>query len=269
MAASVRAAKRAASQAALATPEDAPATDRQFVTALARGLDILGCFSVARPSIGVSELAGLLDLPQPTVWRLCHTLASLGYVALTPDGRLRPALAVLRLGYSILSELPATELARPHLQALADRYGGAAGAAVLDGADMRFVERCESDSQLVLNLRVGSRVPVATTAMGWAYLAGLPEPERAAAAGDPATWRLTEDAFRRALAGYEKHGFIINSGVLHPGYNTAAVPVMGGDGRPSCALNCGRAATVLPLAQLEAEVGPRLRSLAATIAAAA
>jgi DNA-binding IclR family transcriptional regulator len=248
---------------------DAASVDRQFVTALARGLDILGCFSASRPSITVTELAGLLSLPQPTVWRLCHTLASLGYIAMTEDGRLRPALAVLRLGYAILSEMPATELARPHLQALADRYRGAAGVAVRDGNDMRFVERCESDSQLVLNLRVGSRLPVATSAMGWAYLAALPDAERAAAAGGPAIWRAAEAAFRRALPGYEEHGFIINPGVLHPGYHTAAVAVTGGDGRPAFTLNCGGAASVLPVALLHAEVGPKLRSLAATLAAAA
>lgn len=250
-----------------ASPAGPSPADRQFVTALARGLDILGCFSVARPSVGVSELAGLLGLPQPTVWRLCHTMASLGYVAVAEDGRLRPALAVLRLGYSTLSELPVAELARPYLQELADQYAGAAGLAVRDGSDMRFVERCESDSQLVLNLRVGSRVPIATSAMGWAYLAGLPAAERAEAAGGPAAWRTAGPSFRRALAGFEKRGFIINTGVLHPGYNTAAVPVMGGDGRPWFTLNCGGAASALSVAQLDNEVGPRLCVLAGLIAA--
>lgn len=245
------------------------AADRHLVTALGRGLDILGCFDTAQPSLSVSEIAARLGLPQPTAWRLCHTLLSLGYLATGEGGRLRPALAVLRLGYATLSELTAGGLARPYLQELADDYGGAAGMAVRDGHDMRFVERCESNSQLVLNLRVGSRVPIATSAMGWAYLAGLPADRRAEAAGPPAAWRAAEAPFRKALAGFAADGFIVSPGVLHPGYNTAAMPVMADEGRPRLTLNCGAAASVLSVARLRTEVGPRLRALADLLAAVA
>ena len=244
-----------------------PVTDRQFVTALARGLDILNCFDAQRPSLSVSEIAAHLGLPQPTVWRLCHTMLASGHLAANESGRLRPALAVLRLGYVTLSELPPTELVRPYLQELADRFNGAAGMAVRDGTDMRFVQRCESDSQLVLNLRVGSRVPIAHSALGWAYLAGLPAAARAEAAGSPSVWRAAKPAFRKALANYPNDGFIINTGSLHPGYNTVAIPVMGAAGPPLFTLNCGGAASVLSMAQLQSEAGPRLHRLAALIAA--
>lgn len=241
--------------------------DRQFVTALARGLRILGCFHRAQPSLSVSEIAASLDLPQPTAWRLCQTMVSLGYLTMENGGRLRPVLAVLRLGYATLSELPLAELARPYLQELADEFGGAAGMAVRDGHDMRFVQRCESASQLVLNLRIGSRVPVATSAMGWAYLAGLPETAWDEAAGASVAWAAAKPAFRAALAEFQAEGFIINPGILHPGYTTAAVPVLGTDGRPSATLNCGAAASVLSAERLRNQVGPRLRELAALIAA--
>lgn len=252
----------------MATDENGSAADRQFVAALGRGLDILDCFDTARPSLSVSEIAVVLGLPQPTVWRLCHTMLSLGHLSTGEDGRLRPALAVLRLGYATLSELPIAELVRPYLQELADRFNGAAGMAVQDGTDMRFVQRCESDSQLVLNLRVGSRVPIATSAMGWAYLAGLPAAQQAEAAGGSDVWKSAKPAALKAIAAFAADGFIINPGVLHPGYNTAAVPVMGGDGVPQYTLNCGGAISILSLQQLRTEVGPRLRALAGLLAAA-
>lgn len=243
--------------------------DRQFVTALARGLDVLSCFGAERPALSGTEIAGLLGLPQPTVWRLCRTMTKLGYLAVGPDERLRPALPVLRLGYTILSELTPVELARPHLQELADAAGGAAGLAVRDGPDMRFVERCESHSQLLMNLKVGSRVPVATSALGWAYLAGVPRDEREALLGavrpDHRVWRVVEKPLRRAMEAYAVDGFIINDGIFHPGYNTAAAPVLGPDGRPVSALNCGGAASVLSTEKLRREIGPRLRDLAALL----
>ncbi len=241
--------------------------DRQFVTALARGLRILGCFHPARSSLTVTEIAAELGLPQPTAWRLCQTMLSLGYLTANDAGRLRPALAVLRLGYATLSELPLAELARPYLQELADAFGGAAGMAVCDGHDMRFVQRCESTSQLVLNLRIGSRVPVATSAMGWAYLAGLPEADWDAATGTPVAWAAVKPAFRAAFADFITDGFIINPGVLHPGYTTVAVPVIGADGAPAFTLNCGAASSVLSVERLRSEAGPRLRALAAMITA--
>lgn len=243
-----------------------PGRDRQFVMALARGLEILGCFSAERPELGGTEIAGMLGLPQPTVWRLCRTMTKLGYLTADDDDRLRPALPVLRLGYTLLSDLSPAELARPHLQDLAHEVAGAAGLAVRDGADMRFVERCESVSQLLMSLRIGSRVPLATSALGWAYLAGLRPAERDAALAetrpDQRIWRAAEGPFRRAMADYERDGFIVNEGVFHPGYITAAVPVLGPDGRPAFALNCGGAAAAVSGAVLQDVIGPRLRHLA-------
>jgi DNA-binding IclR family transcriptional regulator len=107
--------------------------DRQFVTALARGLEILACFHAGRPQMGGTEIASLLNLPQPTVWRLCRTITKLGYLATDKDDRLRPALPSLRLGFTALSDMTAAELVGPHLQELADEVGGAAGLAVRDG----------------------------------------------------------------------------------------------------------------------------------------
>ncbi len=240
--------------------------DRQFVAALARGLDILGCFSAARPSLSVTEIAHLLGIPQPTVWRLCHTMTKLGYLTTDSDDRLRPALAVLRLGYMVLSEMKTAELAKPYLQELADRYAAASGIAVCEDNGMRLILRCEGSSELVLNLQTGSRVSLATSSLGWGYLADLSPQEREVALGDDEaarkSWAAVEGSFLQACEGYRTQGFIINAGVFHPGYNTAAVPVRGIDGRTAFVINCGGESSLLPIAVLEGEVGPRLRELA-------
>ena len=77
-----------------------------------------------------------------------------------------------------------------------------------------------------------------------AEFAALPDDERAAAAGpDAGAWRAARPAFMRAMQGFARYGFIVNPGVLHPGYRTAAAPVRDADGRPILALNCGAAAS--------------------------
>lgn len=241
--------------------------DRQFVTALARGLRLLECFTAEQPELSGSELAKRAKLPQPTVWRLCHTMLKLGVLVTVPGDKLRPGLPALRLGHSAIAGLGIAELARPHLQELANSFEGAGALAVRDGLDMVVLQRCESDNRLLMNLRIGSRVPLSTSALGWAWLVGVSEEERAAAiaeieAKDAERWAAAKREFARALAEYGSHGWIINTGVLHKGYNTCAVPVVAPDGSVPYAVNCGSAAVTLSPAKLRAEVGPRLVELA-------
>src|SRR4030095_6610333 len=51
--------------------------DRQFVTALARGLYLLRAFRSAEDRLSNQELAQLCSLPKSTVSRLTHTLTKL------------------------------------------------------------------------------------------------------------------------------------------------------------------------------------------------
>src|SRR5262249_24800494 len=101
-------------------------SDRQFVTALGRGLDILQCFTPATPELGTSQLARMTGLPQPTVWRLCHTMTELGFLVQTPDqDRLRLGLPVLTLGYAVLASQRIGETPKPHIGGIAQRHQGA------------------------------------------------------------------------------------------------------------------------------------------------
>jgi DNA-binding IclR family transcriptional regulator len=63
------------------------ATDRSFVVALSRGLDVLRAFHPSDGLLGNQEIAARTNLPKPTVSRLTYTLTKLGY--LTPVPRFR------------------------------------------------------------------------------------------------------------------------------------------------------------------------------------
>lgn len=247
-----------------------PAPDRQFVTALARGLQVLACFSSERPELSGSEIAQLTELPQPTVWRLCHTMIQLGVLVRLPGDRMRPGLAALRLGSSALAGLDTVDLARPAMQAIADEYHAACGLAVRQGMQMVMIERCHGDNPLLTNLRRGSTVPIATSGLGWAFLAGLdPGARRSLIAeinvADPARWALARMPFKLALSEFDQHEYIVNSGIFHPDYHTAAVTVQDRQGDVRFALNCGAPLSTLSAEQLRDEVAPRLLTLAAQL----
>ncbi|MBN9428775.1 MAG: IclR family transcriptional regulator [Burkholderiales bacterium] len=248
----------------------APASkDRQFVTALARGLQILSCFSSETPELSGSELAKLTGLPQPTVWRLCHTMLQLGMLITTSGDKMRPGLPVLRLGHSALARLDVVELARPHMQEMANAYRAACGLATRQGLQMVMIERCHGDNPLLTNLRRGSAVPISFSGLGWCYLAGIPAQERHSVIAElehddtqAQRWKAVRKAFQTALAEYEERGFIVNSGVFHPDYHTVAVPVYDRHGKFHCGLNCGGPLSTLPPQKLRKEVAPRLLALA-------
>ena len=245
--------------------------DRHFVTALARGLEILSCFSSSRPEIGGTQLAAMTGLPQPTVWRLCHTMVQMGYLVPVSGDRLRPGIPVLKLGRSALASMSMAEAARGPMQAIANRFGSASGLGARDRDRMVFVQRCVSEATLVMNLRVGARLPLLSSAIGWGLLAGFERGERDAlvaqhSAADP-RWPALLPSFEAAMADFADAGFLLNIGVSHPGYNAAAVPVRDILGRPVFGLTCAGSATTHTVEFLRHEAGPALLAVARTLEA--
>src|SRR5216684_5987902 len=61
------------------------AGDAAFATTLAKGLVVLEAFEAGAPMLGNMELAARTGIPRPTVARLTHTLAELGYLRYDQD----------------------------------------------------------------------------------------------------------------------------------------------------------------------------------------
>ena len=244
--------------------------ERHFVTALARGLAVLRCFTAGRRELGTSEIARLLDLPQPTVWRLCKTLQDEGYLLPGQGGdRLQLSPAVLDLGYSALASTPVADVARPAMQELANRFGAACSMSVRNGLQLILIQRCQGHSELILNLHIGSQLSLASSASGAAYIGNLPEAERNALldeirSSDPANWPAREAAIASALRQYLEYGFVMDCGGYHPRISTAAVAFTGGDGQ-HYSLSCGAPAEQLTLDTLRNEIGPALVRLATAL----
>lgn len=251
---------------------DEAAKDRQFVTALARGVEVLRCFTPARPELGTTEIAALTGLAQSTVWRLCHTLQGLGVLVPGRDpARLRPGYGLLSLGFAALAKGGVAEAAQPAMQRIADRFGVQVSLAARERETMLIVARAEAPTILRLAFTVGATLPIATTALGWAYLAGVAEPERQEilarlrrAAGT--AWEAQRRDIAAALARHARHGFVLNLRRSHPDVNSIGVPVVGPGGSRVMALNCGGAVSVVTREMLEAQVAPALQALAAELA---
>lgn len=252
--------------------------DRQFVAALWRGLEVLRAFRPGDDGLSNLELTRRTGLGASTVSRLSYTLSRLGYLRYDRDtGRYRLGVAVLGLGYACLSGFRIREAAQPRMQELADSVGGGVLVALSarDNLRMTYLACARSEGVMSLQLDVGSRLSIATSAAGRAWLAATPEAERERviaeleAQADPETWPATLTGIRDAIRSVEERGFCISAGSWRAQVNTAGAPVRAAaeDGG-LYALTCGGAAWNLPRRKLEAEVGPRLLDIAAQLSSA-
>ncbi|HVW89424.1 MAG TPA: IclR family transcriptional regulator C-terminal domain-containing protein [Gaiellaceae bacterium] len=243
---------------------------------LERGLAILSAFRSGTPVLGVSELSREVGLSRSTAHRYIATLATLGYLDQDPVSRkYRLGPRVLDLGFSAINSMDLREVAAPHLQALSDETGHTVNMAVLDGADIVYIERCRTSQRgqrdIDLNLHVGSRLPAYCTSMGKVLLAGLPEDEQRAVLDSvdfdqrgPNTLTEREELLAE-LAHVARIGLALNNEELAYGLRSIAAPVTSGSGDVVAAINLAVHRTMLSLDALVAHLGPPLKRTAAAI----
>lgn len=238
------------------------------VTALARGLELLRCFTPHALELSNGDMANLTGLPKSTVSRLTRTLVELGY--LRQDGRsYRLGPAPLALGYAAQASVRALAVARPHMQALADATQTLVSLAARDRLSMIYLETCRGSAHLTARVTVGTQMPLATTSIGRACLAGLPAEERGALLDGLATrtpdWNALQPALDRELARFGAAGYCLSLGEWEQGTNAAATILR--DGAETLALSIGGPAFAITARQLEDDLGPRLVALARHIEA--
>ncbi|WP_165720636.1 IclR family transcriptional regulator [Bordetella trematum] len=234
-----------------------------FITALARGLDVLRCFRSEPKTLGNQELARLTGLPKPTISRITFTLTELGYLRYHAEsGKYSPGHAALALGFGLLAGLAIRDLAKADMTALATQTGGAVALGAFDGDAMVYVEAMHGSPALYLRLPVGYRASL-DTAMGRAYLAALAPAAREALMASPSA--PGEQVVQEALRDYERHGCCFAIGQWQSGINAAAVafPALTGEG--VFVLSCGGPAELLPPTLLHDQVAPALVRVAARL----
>lgn len=149
---------------------------------LERGLALLRAFRHGTGLLTNAELADRTGLPRPTVSRLTRSLVDAGFLhydVVLKGYRLAPACLSLALAYR--SSEPVLERALPLMRELAEGRRVNVGLAVADQLEMVYLDSVRfSRLGIFRRLMPGSRIPIAPTSLGCAWLAGLPaQPQRA------------------------------------------------------------------------------------------
>lgn len=246
---------------------DAPVT-----LTLDRGLQVLRAFRASRMPLTDAELAQRTGLSRSAVLRLASTLLHLGYLRHAAGGaRFELASGVLDIGQAWLDADPISRSATPLIQALSDKLGVAVMLAVPDQLDMLTIASgvCGVASCVESpRLRIGALAPMACTAIGHAWLWGLPEYERRRyllrllEAADTQA-EIVRKAIESAFGELRAWGACASQETFeHDVYGSIALPLRAGQWRMPMALAVTTADSPLDIASLRARIVPELSQTA-------
>jgi IclR family transcriptional regulator, pca regulon regulatory protein len=249
----------------------------RFSSSLQAGLAILNCFSAQQPVLGIAKLADELNMSRSTTHRYASTLVALGYLEQDQARRYRLAPRVADMGMSVLDSMALRGKAREHLRELREQTGRTASLAVLDGDQIRYVDRLRGwrrgQHAVDLDLGAGARLPAPCTAMGKVLLANLPEPEREQVVSSLKLTRqgpnsiTSKRALRAELEQVRAEGVALGDEELGPGVRTIAAPVIGPDGEVVAAVGIPVPTDAFSVEELRKALGPPVTAAAKRISA--
>ena len=127
---------------------------------------------------GISDLSVRLAMPKATVYRFLQTMMTVGYVRQEKDSeRYGLTMKMFELGTKALQFPDLVDLAKHHMQMMADITGETVHLGTLIDSDIIYLHKVDSRHTLGMYSRVGRRAPLHCTAIGKVLMA-WEEPER-------------------------------------------------------------------------------------------
>ena len=218
----------------------------ETVTAIERAADVLALFAEAGPTLGVTEIARMLELSKTVVHRVLASFRAKGFVDFDEHTR-RYSLGpmVLTLGLTYLDRIDVRGLAREAMQRLSDQTNETATLSVRSGWTRVYIDQVTPPRDIKMVVPLGRPFPLHAGGSSKALLAFLTREEQEAYLEMPLA-RLTPltvtdpDQLRKDLALVRQRGYAMTMGERQSGAGAVAAPVLGLDGRPVAAMSiCG------------------------------
>lgn len=206
--------------------------DREFVNSLAKGLNLLMCFTKDRPVWSLTQMARANQMSLPTARRYLHTFTKLGFMVKDETAKtfqLTPK--VLQLGGWVFESMTIRNRLMPYMKSIRNDLDVTTHCAILEGNEIVAVERLLSSDVVNIDLSAGSRLPIHATSLGKAIVAfmGYGEQKKIASLLEfrPLTPHTITDvkSFLRDLKKTHSRGYAVADQELNIGLKTLAIPV--------------------------------------------
>lgn len=144
------------------------------VQTIDRTLDIIELLANAKEGLGVTEIGKNIGLHKSTVYRLLTALSNRGYIEKDPkNSTYKIGLKFIEVSGLFLKKLELKTEALPFMRKLAEIIGQPVHLAILEGAEVVYIEKVELVNSIRMYSQIGRRVPAYCSAIGKILLAGL------------------------------------------------------------------------------------------------
>jgi len=200
---------------------------------LSKALNILECFSVARPELGITEISNMLGMNKSHVHNIISTLEQRGYVIKCPNGKYKPWLKLLEYSFMINQHLGYPHAIYDIILETADRMQCLLYFGLPWGTDVLYLYVVHPRSminEMPYRSITGEKAPLYCTGIGKAILAAFPEEEwdqRITKDRKPFTDKtiLDYNSIIEELKITRSRGYSIDNGERDPGVRCVGVPV--------------------------------------------
>lgn len=153
---------------------------RERGSTIHRVLDILDAIASSEKPISATEINEKLNLPKATAHRLCATLEAQGYLLKKINGKsYMPGRRLYDMAVGVLAHSQFRAERHAILLSLSEDIGETCNIAYADGIQMVYSDRVETQWPLrLVQVPIGTRVPLHCTASGKLYLSTLPKNKR-------------------------------------------------------------------------------------------
>ena len=194
---------------------------------------VLKALAAQGGSLPLKELAAATAMPRAKVHRYLASLRSAGLIAQDPEsGRYQIGAAAVTIGLVGLGRLSPVRQLQEAVPRLRERVNETVTAAIWGERGPTIVAIEESDHLVTMNVRIGTALPLLTTAIGRLFLAHLPasatQTMAAAERRRPTTSAApvpSDDELAALLSEIRARGLSRAHGPLLPGVDALAAPI--------------------------------------------
>lgn len=220
-------------------------------TAVDRALSIIEMVAESQKGLSNSDLSRRLKIPKSSASYILRVLENRAYLQRDDGGKYRLGLKLMSLTGDALTHLDVREIAKPTLQDFLRKSKlPEAHLAVLDNGRAVYIEKVENEKSFIkMDIWIGHRLPIHTTAIGKVLVAGLNDDEvkkilKLRGMEKKTRKSITsETKFLREIKKVREYGFAIDNEENADGVRCIAAPIFNANGKIAAAL--GTSSTIL------------------------
>ncbi len=218
-----------------------------------RTLSILETVAHSTNGLTNSDISRRLKIPKSSASYILRVLEKRGYLLRETDsGKYRLGLKLMSLTREVSTHMDVREVARPIMEDFVKRTNLSTHLAVLDNGRAVYVEKVENQNSFIkMDIWVGHRLPIHSTAIGKVLVSQMPEPEVSTILELRGMEKKTaktitnQKKFLKELDNVRKFGFAVDNEENSFDVRCVASPIYNSEGRIIAAL--GTSDTIIRL----------------------